>query len=56
MAGRTTIIITHRMEVANGADRILVLEQSRLADAGTPEELAARPGVFVDLVAASYAG
>ena len=28
MAGRTTIIITHRMEVANGADRILVLEPS----------------------------
>ena len=43
MAGRTTVIITHRMEVANGADRILVLEPSVAADA---KELVARPAAL----------
>jgi ATP-binding cassette subfamily B protein len=51
MAGRTTVIITHRMEVANGADRILVLEPTVPSDT---RELAARPGAM-DL-AAAYAG
>jgi ABC-type multidrug transport system fused ATPase/permease subunit len=55
MSGRTTIIITHRMEVASAADRILVLDRSRLADEGTAAELVSRPGVFVDMIA-SYAG
>ena len=53
MAGRTTVIITHRMEVANGADRILVLEPCNLAE-GLPLDSVAQPGE-VDLVGASYA-
>ena len=53
MAGRTTVIITHGMEVAKGADRILVLEPCSLADA-PPLERVAQPGE-VDLVGASYA-
>jgi ATP-binding cassette subfamily B protein len=35
MAGRTTIIITHRLELARRADRVLVLERGRIVEEGT---------------------
>jgi len=35
MAGRTTIIITHRFELARRADRVLVLERGRIVEEGT---------------------
>lgn len=38
--GRTTIMITHRDNVARAADRVLVLSDGRLVEEGTPEELA----------------
>ncbi len=50
MAGRTTVIITHRMEVANGADRILVLEPSVAAGV---KEMAGPASMGL---AAAYAG
>jgi ATP-binding cassette, subfamily B, bacterial len=39
MRGRTTIIITHRLELARRADRVVVLERGRIVEQGTASEL-----------------
>jgi ATP-binding cassette subfamily B protein len=39
MAGRTTIIISHRLSTVALADRVLLLEDGRIADSGTHREL-----------------
>ena len=49
MRGRTTILITHRREVAMAADHVVVLEGARVVDAGTPRELAERSEAFARL-------
>ena len=49
MRGRTTILITHRREVALAADHVVVLEGARVVDAGTPRELAERSEAFARL-------
>jgi ABC-type multidrug transport system fused ATPase/permease subunit len=40
-AGRTVILITHRMSLAEKADKIVVLENGRILQEGTPRELLA---------------
>jgi ATP-binding cassette subfamily B protein len=49
MRGRTTILITHRREVAMAADQVVVLEGARVVDAGPPRELAERSEAFARL-------
>jgi ATP-binding cassette subfamily B protein len=49
MRGRTTILITHRREVAMAADVVVVLDGARVADIGAPGELAERSDVFARL-------
>ena len=44
--GLTTLIISHRILTLKEADRILVLEDGRLVDEGSHEELIARPGLY----------
>ncbi|NLI79103.1 MAG: ABC transporter ATP-binding protein [Candidatus Riflebacteria bacterium] len=51
MAGRTAVIIAHRLTTVVAADRILVLERGRLAEAGTHAELVGRPGPYRTLAA-----
>ncbi|UPZ31082.1 ABC transporter ATP-binding protein/permease [Streptomyces sp. LRE541] len=46
MAGRTTLLIAHRRSTLNLADRIAVLEDGRLADIGTHEELTGRSALY----------
>lgn len=46
MSEKTTLIISHRITSIQQADRILVMEQGRLVQQGTPEELARRPGYY----------
>jgi len=46
---RTTIIIAHRLTSIRDVDRILVLDQGRLAEQGTHDELLALKGLYHDL-------
>jgi ABC-type bacteriocin/lantibiotic exporter with double-glycine peptidase domain len=46
----TRIVIAHRLTTIEGADRILVMDEGRVVQQGTYEELAAQPGHFADLI------
>jgi ATP-binding cassette, subfamily B, bacterial len=50
MRGRTTLIIAHRRSTLNLADRIVVLDEGRVADYGTQEELAERCPLYRQLI------
>jgi len=48
-AGRTVLIVAHRHSTIQAADRIVVLENGRVAETGTYDELIERQGVFARL-------
>ncbi len=49
MRGRTTIVIAHRLSTVERADRIVVLSEGRVAEAGTHAELLGRGGLYSGL-------
>ena len=50
LAGKTVLVIAHRMRTVAGADRIVVLENGRVVQQGTPAELMAQGGLYRRMV------
>jgi ATP-binding cassette subfamily B protein len=49
-AGRTTLVIAHRLSTVRDADRIIVMKDGRVVEEGTHDTLMAKDGLYRDLV------
>jgi ATP-binding cassette, subfamily B, bacterial len=49
MEGRTTIVISHRLDVVRAADQVVMIEGARVVEHGTPDDLMSAGGPFAAL-------
>jgi ATP-binding cassette subfamily B protein/subfamily B ATP-binding cassette protein MsbA len=55
MRGRTTLMVAHRLSTIRRVNKVVVLENGRLTECGTPEELLARNGYFTRMASGQIA-
>ena len=55
LAGRTSIVIAHRLSTVRRADRVLVMGEGRVIEEGTHEELLSRPSAYRRLYESQFA-
>ncbi len=55
LEGRTSLVIAHRLSTVRHADRIVVLDDGRIVQQGTHDELVARPGLYAELYRTQFA-
>jgi ATP-binding cassette, subfamily B, bacterial len=55
LAGRTSLVIAHRLSTVREADQLLVVDDGRLVDRGTHRELLARDGLYAELYRTQFA-
>jgi len=55
LAGRTALVIAHRLSTVRSADSIAVIESGRVVEQGRHEELLARGGLYADLYNTQFA-
>jgi ATP-binding cassette subfamily B protein len=55
LAGRTSLVIAHRLSTVRAADQILVVDGGQIAERGTHDELLAADGVYAGLYRTQFA-
>lgn len=56
LSGRTAVVIAHRLSTVRNADRICVIQDGRIVEQGSHEELLGRKGVYAELYARQFSG